>query len=121
MKRSKRSKRSIPFVLAVMAMLRSPCGWTAIVTTTADSGPGSLRRAIAIATPGETIIFVVSGVITLTSGELVIDREMPILGPGANHLMIQLSLAPGTPAFRILRFLFRTALLFVSTAIHQRS
>src|SRR5437899_2056959 len=94
-------RTSIPFVLAVMAMLRSPCGWAAVVTTTADSGPGSLRQAIASATPGETLTFAVSGLITLTSGELLITTNLTITGPGASQLTVQRSTAAGTPDFRI--------------------
>src|SRR5437870_519040 len=94
-------RRSIPFVFVVMAMLRSPCAWAAIVTTTADSGPGSLRQAIAGATPGETLTFAVSGLITLTSGELLITTNLTITGPGASQLTIQRSTAAGTPDFRI--------------------
>ncbi len=37
------------------------------VTNTADSGPGSLRQAIADAPPGDTIV-VPAGTYTLTSG-----------------------------------------------------
>src|SRR6266487_4193902 len=94
-------RRSIPFVFIVMAMLRSPCGWAAIVTTTADSGPGSLRQAIASASPGETLTFAVSGLITLTSGELLITTNLTITGPGASQLTVQRSSTAGTPDFRI--------------------
>ena len=44
-------------VLFVAALLRSSCAWAAVVTTTDDSGPGSLREAIANATPGETVSY----------------------------------------------------------------
>ncbi len=60
----------------------------ATVTNTNDSGPGSLRQAIADASSGETIIFTVTGTITLTSGELVIDKDLTIQGPGATQLTI---------------------------------
>src|SRR5262245_48869641 len=91
----------IPFVLAILAMLRSPCGWAAVVTTTGDSGPGSLRQAIADATPGDALTFAVTGPITLTSAELLITTNLTILGPGASQLTIQRSTAAGTPGFRI--------------------
>jgi len=71
------------------------------VTSTADDGPGSLRQAIATAAPSETINFAVNSPITLTSGQLVIDKDLAILGPGSGTLLIQRSLAPGTPDFRI--------------------
>jgi len=46
------------------------------VTTTADGGAGSLRQTIINAVANETITFAggVTGTITLTSGELVIDK-----------------------------------------------
>ncbi|MCH7559357.1 MAG: hypothetical protein IIB56_18145 [Planctomycetes bacterium] len=62
-----------------------------------DSGPGSLRQAIANASPGDTIDFAVTGTITLTSGELVIDKDLTINGPGAMNLSIS-----GNHASRVL-------------------
>ena len=58
---------------------------TRVVTNTNDSGPGSLRQAIADATPGETITFAagVTGTITLTSGGLAVTKDLNIQGPGA--------------------------------------
>ena len=58
------------------------------VTTLADSGPGSLRDALATAPPNENITFSVTGTITLTSGELVVSAQHGIIGPGANQLTI---------------------------------
>src|SRR5437763_1064164 len=58
------------------------CAATHVVTTNADSGAGSLRQAIADACPGTAITF--SGVtspITLTTGEIVIDKGLTITGP----------------------------------------
>src|SRR3982751_1772466 len=48
------------------------------VTTTNDSGPGSLRQALVDANDGDTINFAVTGTIALTSGELVIDKSITI-------------------------------------------
>ncbi|MCX6877023.1 MAG: hypothetical protein NTW21_24905 [Verrucomicrobia bacterium] len=53
-----------------------------------DSGPGSLRQAIGDAAPGEMIAFSATGTITLTSGELVIDKNLSINGPGASNLTL---------------------------------
>jgi hypothetical protein len=43
---------------------------TIIVTNTNDSGPGSLRQALANANNGDAINFAVTGTIPLTSGGL---------------------------------------------------
>jgi hypothetical protein len=61
---------------------------TIIVTNTNDSGPGSLRQALAVAHDGDRIIFAVSGTIILTSGALVVARNVTISSPGANQLSI---------------------------------
>ena len=66
---------------------------TITVTNTNDSGAGSLRQAIADVTPGGTInfdasVFATPQTITLTSGQLVIDKNLTIQGPGASLLSI---------------------------------
>ena len=61
---------------------------TIMVTNTNDSGPGSLRQALADASDGDTITFAVAGAIQLTSGELVIDNSITISGPGADSLAV---------------------------------
>jgi hypothetical protein len=61
---------------------------TITVTNTNDSGPGSLRQALAVANDGDMISFAVTGTITLTSGGLVIDKSVTISGPGADRLSI---------------------------------
>lgn len=70
------------------------------VTTTADSGAGSLRAAIAAANNGNTIQFDSSlngQIITLTSAELNVSRASTIDGPGANQLTVKRSTMAGTP------------------------
>jgi hypothetical protein len=61
------------------------------VTTTNDSGPGSLRQALANANDGDTINFDPSlngQTITLTTAELVINHRVTILGPGPNLITV---------------------------------
>ncbi len=62
------------------------------VTNTNDSGPGSLRQALADANGGDTIYFAVTGTIGLTSGELpVVTTNFNVLtisGPGAENLAV---------------------------------
>src|SRR5207253_4924390 len=65
-----------------------------LVTTTADSGAGSLRQTIADACPNGTITFDTTGAfatpqtITLTSGELFVNKSLQIQGPGASQLTV---------------------------------
>jgi len=60
------------------------------VTNLADNGPGSLRDAIAITPAGGLVDFQpgLTGTITLTSGELVINNNLTITGPGSSSLAI---------------------------------
>ena len=59
------------------------------VTNTNDSGPGSLRQAFAIANDGDTIDATgISGVITLTTGELLVSTSVTINGAGADVLAV---------------------------------
>jgi predicted outer membrane repeat protein len=76
---------------------------TLTVTNHDDSAPGSLRDAIASAGVGDTILFNLPNpdTITLTSGELLINQDLTITGPGADALTIARSSAAGTPAFLI--------------------
>lgn len=67
-----------------------------VVTNTADAGAGSLRQAIADAPVAPAVsdiwfdpaLTVVPTTITLTSGQLSIDRNLAIHGPGAQRLSI---------------------------------
>src|SRR5207244_6449386 len=61
------------------------CPSTRVVTTSADSGPGSLRQVILDACPNSTITFDmtpghVTSPITLTTAVLVIDKDLTIQG-----------------------------------------
>src|SRR5205814_730417 len=63
----------------------------------------TLRQAILTAASGDTINFALpaKSTITLTTDELHIDRNVNIVGPGANLLTIRRSAEAGTPQFRI--------------------
>lgn len=61
---------------------------TITVTNLNDSGPGSLRQALAEASDGDTIDFSVVGTIILTSGELKINKNLTITGSGKENLAI---------------------------------
>ena len=53
-----------------------------------DGGAGSLRQAIADAHNGDTIDFGVTGTITLSTGELLVDKSITISGPGSDNLTV---------------------------------
>ncbi len=59
-----------------------------IVTSTNDTGIGSLREVLAGAANGDTVSFAVAGTITLTNGQLEVARSLDILGPGAGTLTV---------------------------------
>ena len=61
------------------------------VTNCDDSGPGTLRQAVVDAASGDTIAFASPlgcNVITLTTGEILIDKNLTISGPGATELAV---------------------------------
>jgi hypothetical protein len=77
------------FGLAAWGATRSVHAAELVVTTLNDSGPGSLRQAIADAATGDTITFAVNGTITLTSGPLAVNtKNLEIAGPGEKGLTI---------------------------------
>lgn len=57
------------------------------VTTTADAGAGSLRDQITAAASGDTIVFEVTGTITLAT-EISFNKDLIITGPGASALTV---------------------------------
>src|SRR6516165_8422096 len=60
------------------------------VTNLDDAGAGSLRQAIIDTPAGGTVDFQpgLSGTITLTTGELLINQDLTIAGPGADVLTV---------------------------------
>src|SRR5215467_9112760 len=76
------------FVLLLTATVMSAHAATITVTNTNDSGPGSLRQALVAAHDGDTITFAVTGNVVLTGGGLPVNKNVTILGPGADQLTI---------------------------------
>jgi hypothetical protein len=60
---------------------------TITVHSNADSGPGSLRQALGDAATGDTINLDVKGMVVLTSGELVVNKNLTIRGPGPHAII----------------------------------
>ena len=75
-------------VLLLAATMMSAHAAIISVTNTNDSGPGSLRQALADANDGDMITFTVAGTIGLTSAELVIDKTLTLSGPRADLLAV---------------------------------
>ncbi|MFL6590298.1 MAG: choice-of-anchor Q domain-containing protein, partial [Chthoniobacterales bacterium] len=86
-----RFRAAIAIICWSLCALSAASGATITVTSTSDSGPGSLRQAIKDAAAGDTINFSVpaNGIINLTTNELLIDKSLTITGPGANTLRVQ--------------------------------
>ncbi len=65
---------------------------TLTVTSAADdSSGGTLRSVIGAASPGSTIVFapsLIGKTITLSQGELNVNKSLTIVGPGASYLTI---------------------------------
>ena len=63
---------------------------TRTVTTAADAGPGSLRRAVLDSAPGGLIVFDpgLNGSTIVLANQVVIDKDLTIEGPGADKLAI---------------------------------
>jgi hypothetical protein len=76
--------------LAGLLLAHSALANTITVTNLADSGPGTLRAAIPATSAGGTINFQAGlmGTITLTSGELDINHNLTITGPGTTNLTV---------------------------------
>jgi len=66
---------------ALLLALSAAQAATLTVTSGADSGPGSLRQALADAQPGDAIVFSGVGTVAL-NGPLTLDKNVAIHGPG---------------------------------------
>ncbi|MFK8105421.1 MAG: hypothetical protein AB8G15_23110 [Saprospiraceae bacterium] len=65
-----------------------------------DNGAGTLRMIVQNAAPGATISFSVNGVITLTQGQIQIDKDLNIAGNGETQTVID-----GNSSSRIFKIL----------------
>jgi len=88
---------STPLLIVLVLLFSAAFSWAATrhtVMNTNDSGEGSLRYTIANAASGDIIEFSLppSSTIPLSDDQLVIDKDLSIIGPGAEDLVI---LGPG--------------------------
>jgi hypothetical protein len=75
--------RVLSYSLLFCAIGRAAQATTITVINTNDSGPGSLRQALAVVNDGDTINFdsALNGqTITLTTAELLINRSITVMG-----------------------------------------
>lgn len=86
--KTKQNLVEIAMLIAMLLTALTASATTRVVSSLGDSGTGTLRDTIAASAANDTIVFSVSGTITLTSGELVITRNLTITGPGATNLTI---------------------------------
>ena len=97
-------KKRILLAVCASELCLALCVWatTITVTNTNDSGPGSLRQALADVNDGDTITFAVTGTIALTSGELTVDDNVTISGPGPDLLGVSASALQGDRVFHVM-------------------
>lgn len=87
------SKRLLLLTALLISVSSCAFALNLLVYNNNDSGAGSLRQAIAdnnASVGTNSIIFsnIVTGTITLTSGQLSISKNLTIIGPGANVLTV---------------------------------
>ena len=81
----KRTRRVLQLIIALdLGVLLIVNAKTVDVHSGADSGPGSLRQALLQVANGDTINIDVASGITLTSGELIVNKNLKIHGNGGH-------------------------------------
>jgi hypothetical protein len=86
--------RRFALVACALAQLWAAAGTGAAGTRTVanlnDTGAGSLRQQLAAAAAGDTLVFSngLAGTLTLATGELAVNKNLTILGPGAKVVTI---------------------------------
>ena len=81
---------SLAVLLTGLSISPSTGATTITVLNNNDNGSGSLRQAVASAGSGDSIVFApaVTGTIALTGGELDVNQNLTVTGPGAATLAI---------------------------------
>ncbi len=101
-----KTRTLILFTLLCAAIAHVQIVHAAIIQVTSgnDSGPGTLRHALANADDGDTIQlfpnFIPGMEVVLTSGQLLVNKSVSIV-PVNRSVQVPVRRSPGTPAFRI--------------------
>src|SRR5947209_99476 len=84
-----KTSRNLLFLLSILAAQTIPAAQI-VVTSSADTGPNTLRAALTSAADEDVIKFSLrpAATILLSGGELVVNRNVAIIGPGADNLAI---------------------------------
>jgi len=84
-------------VLIAAIAFQNAAAKTITVHSTADDGPGSLRQAIVQASNGDRINVAINGTIALTTGELLISKDLTIgiTTPSAATLAVAMASSTG--------------------------
>jgi predicted outer membrane repeat protein len=83
-----------------MFPLIAPAATIVVTNNRDDANPGTLRNALANVANGDTInASGISGIITLTNGELLATNSVTIIGPGRSNLAVRGG--GGSPVFSI--------------------
>ncbi|MGC9356886.1 MAG: choice-of-anchor Q domain-containing protein [Anaerolineae bacterium] len=97
----------ILFLSALILVTQPAAAVERVVTTTAESGPGSLPQVIADAQSGDTITFDLTYpaeiLIDEPLDEILIDKDLTITGPGADLLTVKTSNYPGGGSTRLFK------------------
>src|SRR5947208_569656 len=80
----------IILILLLCVALTTARAATITVTEASDSGPGTLRQALADAHDGDTITFsgMIYNMLFVSHGDLVVDKSVTIVGLGADRLAV---------------------------------
>lgn len=89
----KRATAALPALLCALALalvLAGPArgAATIVVTSTADSGAGTVRDALAAASPGDTISIPGTGDYQVSSAELAVTKNVSIVGSGPDVRLV---------------------------------
>ncbi|MHC4429625.1 MAG: choice-of-anchor Q domain-containing protein, partial [Planctomycetota bacterium] len=89
----------LSFSATLLLLFMGTAAAAVTVDTTVDGDDGeclidcTIREAVATAIPGETVV-VPAGTYTVSLGEIVLDRDLTIIGEGAQHTIIQGAVTP---------------------------